>query len=135
MKDKQDKQKQLSLAEFVKHAAENHVKFTLPEDNRKYPMQHCQDDLVNQKFRVLHKQIVNAVIQFCKENNIMIDEFNLYADGLEDSIKNGQWCSSTDSCFRMDESLERECGKSVWEMSNEEYKLAKIKHEPILISL
>ena len=33
MKDKQDKQKQLSLAEFVKHAAENHIEFTLPEDN------------------------------------------------------------------------------------------------------
>lgn len=135
MKDKQDKQKQLSPAEFIKYAAENHIKFTLPENNRKYPMQHCQDDLVNQKFRVLHKQIVNAIIQFCKENNIMIDEFNLYADGLEDSIKHGQWCPSTDSCFRMDETLERENGKSVWEMNNEEYKLAKIKHEPILISM
>jgi hypothetical protein len=78
------------------------------EDNRKYPMQKCQDDSVNQKFRVLHKQIVNAVIQFCKENNIMIDEFNLYADGLEDSIKHGKWCPSTDSSFRMDESLERD---------------------------
>ena len=39
MKDKQDKQKQLSPAEFVKYAAENHIKFTLPEDNRKYPME------------------------------------------------------------------------------------------------
>lgn len=135
MKDKQDKQKQLSLAEFVKHAAENHIEFTLPEDNRKYPMQKCQDDLVNQKFRVLHKQIVNAVIQFCKENNIMIDEFNLYADGLEDSIKHGQWCPSTDSCFRMDESLERENGKSVWKMDNKEYKLAKVNHEPFLYSM
>jgi len=130
-----DKQKQLSPAEFIKHAADNHIEFTLPEDNRKYPMQQCQDDLLNQKFRVLHKQIVNAIIQFCKENNIMIDEFNLYADGLEDSIKHGQWCPSTDSSFRMDESLERENGKAVWEMNNKEYKLAKVNHEPFLFSM
>ena len=75
-----DNLKQMSPAEFVKHAAENHIKFILPEDNRKYPMQQCQDDLLNQKFRVLHKQIVNAIIQFCKENDIVIDKFQLNAD-------------------------------------------------------
>jgi hypothetical protein len=71
-------------------------------DNLKYSYQQCQDDLLNQKFRVLHKQIVNAIIQFCKENDIMIDEIHLNADCLEDSIKAGSWQSCTDSCFRLD---------------------------------
>ena len=127
--------KQISSADFVKYAADNHIKFTLPEDNRKYPMQHCQDDTINKDFRQLHHDIVNTIIQFCAKHNIIIDEFNLYADGLEDSIKHGQWCPSTDSCFRMDESLERENGKSVWKMDNKEYKLAKVNHEPFLCSM
>lgn len=130
-----DKQKQLSPAEFLKYAAENHIKFTLPEDNRKYPMQHCQDDLVNQKFRVLHKQIVNAVIQFCKENNIEVDEFNIYADGVRESIPFGKWTPATDSSFRMDESLSNENGKDVYKMSDEEYRKAKINHKPFLLSV
>ena len=130
-----DKPKQLSLGEFVKYAADNHIEFTLPENNSKYPMQQCQDDAINDDFRALHHDIVNTIIQFCVKHNIVIDEFNLHADGLEDSIKHGEWCASTDSSFRMDESLERECGKPVWEMDNKEYKLAKINHKPILISL
>ena len=130
-----DKQKQLSPAEFIKHAADSHIEITLPEDNRKYPMQHCQDDTINEDFGRLHHDIVNTIIQFCTKHNIIIDEFNLYADGLEDSIKHGQWCPSTDSCFRMDESLKRENGKAVWEMDNKEYKLAKVNHEPFLYSM
>lgn len=130
-----DRQKQMSSADFVKYAADNHIKFTLPEDNRKYPTQHCQDDTINEDFRQLHHDIVNTIIQFCAKHDIIIDEFNLYADGLEDSIKHGQWCPSTDSSFRMDESLQRENGKAVWQMDNEEYGLAKVNHKPFLISI
>ena len=92
----------MSAAEFVKYAAENHIKFEVPEDTRKYPGQQCQDDLLNQKLRVLHKQIVNAIIQFCKENDIVIDEFQLNADGLPDSIKAGSWQACTDSSLRFE---------------------------------
>ena len=38
------------IAEFVKYAAENHIKFTLPDDNRKYPGQKCQDEILNKAF-------------------------------------------------------------------------------------
>ena len=72
-------------------------------DNKKYynygPK--CQDDLIKQKFVVLHKQIVNTIIQFCKENNINVNEFYLKADGLGNSIKYGSWQPSTDSCFEL----------------------------------
>ena len=92
----------MKIAEFIKYAADNHIKFDLPEDNRQYPGQQCQDDLINQKFRTLHTQIVNAIIQFCKENDITINEFHLNADTLEDSIKFGSWQSCTDSCLVFD---------------------------------
>lgn len=69
------------------------------ENNRKYYGQQCQDDLINQKFGVLHKQIVNAIIQFCKENNIDIDEFYLKADGVSTSIPYGEWQPCTDSAL------------------------------------
>ena len=69
----------------------------IKNDNRKYYGQECQDDLVNQKFRVLHKQIVNAIIQFCKENDIDIDEASLNIDGISASIPYGQWEACTDS--------------------------------------
>lgn len=132
-----DNLKQMSPAEFVKHAAENHIKFILPEDNRKYPMQQCQDDLLNQKFRVLHKQIVNAIIQFCKENDIVIDEFQLNAVCLEDSIKAGSWQACTDSCFRFDKFTEEY--KDVMSMkkivSDKEFNRIVANEEAFLISL
>ena len=52
------------IAEFVKYAAENHIKFTLPEDNRKYPGQKCQEPELNFAFRNLHTNIINQIINF-----------------------------------------------------------------------
>ena len=101
----------------------------------KYPYQKSQDEELKKKFYNLHVEIVNKVISFCKENNIQIDEFNIYADGVRDSIEYGEWCSSTDSSFRMDESLSNENGKSVYEMTDEEYKRAKVNHKPFLLSM
>ena len=96
------KVKKMTPAEFIKYAADNHIKFDLLEDNRKFPGQQCQDDLINQKFRELHKNVVDIIIHFCKENNIIINEFHLNADTLEDSIKAGSWQSCTDSCLIFD---------------------------------
>ena len=67
--------------------------------NRKFPLQVCQDEEVTKKFRELHNELVNKVISFCKENNIIVDELHLNADCLEDSIKEGSWQSCTDSAF------------------------------------
>ena len=133
----------ISGSAFIKHLADNHVKITLPESNRKYPLQQCQDDLLNQKFRVLHKQIVNAIIQFCKENDIVIDEFHLNTDCFEDSIKAGSWQPSTDSCLRFDKFTQeyKDCvgmkdEESIRKFSDEkEYRRICSEQEPFLISL
>lgn len=67
--------------------------------NKKFPLQICQDEEITKKFRDLHTEIVNKIISFCKENNIVVDELHLDADCLEDSIKVGSWQSCTDSAF------------------------------------
>ena len=69
--------------------------------DKKYPMQICQDDNLTHKFRELHKELVNKIISFCKENNISIDEFHLNADGVDGSIPYGEWQSCTDSVISM----------------------------------
>lgn len=69
--------------------------------DKKYPMQICQDDNLTRKFRELHKELVNKIISFCKENNISIDEFHLNADGVNESIPYGEWKSCIDSSFSM----------------------------------
>ena len=75
------------------------IKFEYTPDTRKYPGQQCQDEELTKKFRAFHEELVNKVISFCKDNNILIDEFHLNADSLEDSIKFGSWQACTDSCF------------------------------------
>lgn len=67
--------------------------------DNKYYGQICQDDELNEKFNKFHVEIVNKIILFCKENNIEIDSFTLYADCLKDSIKAGEWEPCTDSSF------------------------------------
>ena len=128
---------QMSVSEFIKHTAENELKFTLSEDNRKYPFQQCQDEYLNQEFRILHKNLVNMVINFCNTHNIIIDEFRLTADELGESIKSGSWQASTDSCLTFDKFSQEY--KDVVSMnkiaSNEEFNKIVAKEEPFLISL
>lgn len=70
-------------------------------EDKKYPLQVCQDDDLTKKFRDLHYEIVNKIITFCKENNIIVDEFHLNADELQESIHYGKWQACTDSEFSM----------------------------------
>ncbi|MBO5631128.1 MAG: hypothetical protein J5965_18830 [Aeriscardovia sp.] len=49
---------------------------------------------------------MNEVISFCKENNIVVDEFFLHADCLDESIKFGKWHPSTDSVFELSKMIE-----------------------------
>ena len=74
---------------------------TNEKESKKYIMQECQDEAINNKFRELHLKLVNEVISFCKENNIVVDEFFLHADCLDESIKFGEWHPSTDSVFEL----------------------------------
>ena len=92
----------MSDSEFIKCAADNQIQFTLPEDNRKYPGQQCQNDKINKAFREFHEKIVSEIILVCKKWNITIDEAFLHADGLKDSIKFEYWKPGTDSILRFD---------------------------------
>ena len=134
--------RKMTPAEFVKYAADNKLKFTLPRDDRKYPGQQCQDEILNTDFRELHKKLVNEVIQFCVDHNISIDEFSLHADGLEGSINYGSWQACTDSCFSLEKFTE-DYKKAFWEADKEflnnisEEYLDRIKYnqEPLLRSM
>ena len=137
------KVKKMSATEFVKYAADNHIKFTLPEDNRKYPGQKCQEPELNFAFRNLHTNIINQIINFCQNWHISINEIHLNADCLEGSIKAGSWQACTDSCLRFDKFTQeyKDCISMKDEESIEKIKDNKewlrIKHEqePYLISM
>lgn len=51
------------------------------------------------KFYDLHKQIMDLVIKFCKENNVTPEYVNFSADMLEPSINVGKWHPGTDSAL------------------------------------
>ena len=107
------------------------------EDNRKYPMQQCQDDKLNDDFRILHRTIVNSIIEFCKKHDIMIDEFTIKAYDMNESIKCGSWQSDTDSCL-MFEKYSQEY-KDITSMSKivseDEFNRIIANEEPFLISM
>lgn len=75
------------------------IKLSYKDDKRKFYGQQCQDEELDKKFRKFHEDIVNQIICFCKDNDIIIDEFSLSADGLEGSIEKGSWQACTDSSF------------------------------------
>jgi len=136
--------KKMTPAEFVKYAAKNHIKFSLPEDNRTFPCQKCQDEQLTYSFRRLHVEVVNLIIKWCKDNNVNIDEFYLDADGLKDSIPTGEWQACTDSGFSMQSVPDEEYRKIYWDFDKEFYEslsqkqISEIKrrnHEPYLFSM
>lgn len=105
--------------------------------DKKYFGQQCQDEVLNKKFRELHKKVVNEIIAFCKENNIEIDEFHLNADGVAGSIPYGEWQPCTDSGLSFDKFTDE-----YWDVllmkryaTNEEWKQIKNKQEPFLVSM
>ena len=113
------------------------IKLEYTPDTRKYFGQQCQDDEINKKFRELHKKIVNEIISFCKENNIIVDEIHLNADGVAGSIPYGEWEACTDSYFGLDKFTDE-----YWDVlsmkkhvTNEEWKQIKSKQEPFLSSM
>ena len=90
----------------------------MAQEEKKYPMQECQDDLITQKFRNLHHQIVNDIIQFCKENNLENDDFHLSADGVAGSIPYGKWEACTDSALTFIKYSD-DYKKAFWKMDRE----------------
>jgi hypothetical protein len=104
---------------------------------KKFPLQICQDEEITKKFRSLHTELVNKVITFCKDNNIVIDEFHLNADELQGSIPYGEWKSCTDSAFSMikftDEYNDVVSMKK--RVDNDEWKRIKLEQEYYLFSM
>ena len=105
--------------------------------DKKYPMQICQDDNLTHKFRKLHKELVNNIISFCKENNISIDEFHLNADGVDGSIPYGEWQSCTDSGFSMIKFTDEynDVVSLHKRVDNKEWKRIKLEQENFLFSI
>lgn len=99
--------------------------------------QQCQDEHLNYKFRKLHHFLVDQVINFCKGNNIVIDEFHLNADELAESIKFGSWQSCTDSCLTFekftDEYKDAVSMKKV--VDDKEWKRIKLEQKPFMQSM
>lgn len=62
-------------------------------------MEQVTDENIKKEWAELHKKLVNEVISFCKKYHIDASEFNLSADCLEPSIKQGEWMPFTDSSF------------------------------------
>ena len=113
------------------------IKMSFEPDTRKYYGQQCQDDNINMKFRDLHKKIVNEIIAFCKENNIVVDEIHLNADGVAESIPYGEWQACTDSYFGLDKFSDE-----YWDVismnkhvTDKEWKSIKAKQEPFIFSM
>lgn len=76
-----------------------------------------RDPELHDAFSDLHEQIVNLVINFCKEHNLTdIDEFHVGADGIKGSIPYGVWCPCTDSSMSIIKLVENteEVSKEYW---------------------
>ena len=86
------------------------LEFQEPKKEKEFYGQVCQDPETTKKFRDLHKELVDRVIEWCNENSVDIDEFHLHADGIRESIHYSSWQPCTDSGFEMysRESLDKE---------------------------
>ena len=68
-----------------------------------------RDPELHTAFGKLHEKLVNEVVQFCKEHGLDdIDSFSIGADGLEWSIKFGEWCPATDSYMEISKRVKEE---------------------------
>ena len=103
----------------------------------KYFGQQCQDDTLNQKFREFHYKLVNEIISFCKENDIVIDEFHLDADGVKGSIPFGEWKPCTDSYFSLEKFTEdfKDVINFKKKVNNTEWEQIRFKQKPFIYSM
>lgn len=54
---------------------------------------------LEEKFFKLHEEIIDKIIVFCKENNVMANMISLTASCVSPSIEYGEWTPCTDSAF------------------------------------
>ena len=73
-----------------------------------------ENNELQEKWSELHNEIVQKVIDFCKEHNITeATDFVISADGLNESIEYGYWTPGTDSSMAL-EKLEFVDGKRTY---------------------
>ena len=125
------KKLQKALAWLEKQGKDATKDWTSPDDR--------QDDKINEDFRNLHKELVNRIAEWCKEHNVIIDEFSLGADGFAESCKYGEWVSATDSSFSC-RKFSEEYKKAFWDMdrsfSKEDYdRIEQESRIPYLYSM
>lgn len=113
------------------------IKMEYTPDTREFPFQQCQDVEINKKFRELHKKIIDEIISFCKENNIIVDEIHLNADGVVESIPYGEWQACTDSYLGLDKFTDEylDVVSMKKHVDDKEWKLIKAKQEPFIYSM
>ena len=56
------------------------------QKDKKFYGQQCQDETITMEFRELHDEIVNKIIKFCNDHNIMIDEVSMKIYDIDESI-------------------------------------------------
>jgi len=112
------------------------IKMKYTPDKREFPFQQCQDAEINKKFRKLHKKIIDEIISFCKENNIVVDEIHLNADGVSGSIPYGSWQACTDSYFGLNKFTDdyKDIVNMKKIVTNEEFEKIKQKQERFIFS-
>jgi len=112
-------------------------------EDKKFCSQQCQNEEITKSFRQLHNEVVDLIVKWCHDNNVMIDEFNLNADCLEDSIKAGSWQSCTDSALtfmKFDNDYKRifhQCDREFIRTltKNDINEIEQRNHEPYLFSM
>lgn len=107
------------------------------EAPKKFYGQQCQDETITTKFRELHNEIVDRIIKFCNEYNIMIDEVSMKIYNIDESIPYHSWQAPTDSSltfmkFSDDWKSLMRCEKTV---TKEEFEKIKMEQEPYLFSI
>ena len=80
----------------------------------------------------------DEISKICGEPNKIYDEFDLHADGLEESVSRGRWISATDSCFSL-RKFNEEYKNAFWNLGVKDPKelnrIEQENHEPYLISM
>ena len=95
---KEDKK---SIEDYPKYNGVGEYKGTQEYFSRVFEMEANKDPELHLKFVDLHTKIINEVVNFCKENNLAVDELSISATGLKESIDFGSWHPGTDSCMNL----------------------------------
>lgn len=109
----------------------------MTQEDKKFYGQQCQDETITTEFRELHHEIVNKIIKFCNDHNIMIDEVTMRIYDINESIPYHSWQAPTDSALTFmkfsDDWKALMSGEKI--VTGKEYEQIKMEQEPYLFSM